>query len=61
MPTQLWETTMDPSRRTLKRVTMEDAAAAEELFETLMGDDVGPRRDFIVSNVENMKLSDLDY
>ena len=61
MPVQLWDTTMDPTRRTLKLVTIEDAAAAEQMFSVLMGDHVPPRREFIISNVANMKLSDFDY
>jgi DNA gyrase subunit B len=48
---QLRETTMDPARRTLRRVTMNDAAAAESGFELLMGNEVAPRKEFI-SNAE---------
>ncbi|MCA1722622.1 MAG: DNA topoisomerase IV subunit B, partial [Actinobacteria bacterium] len=49
-PEQLWVTTMDPERRTLKLVTLEDLGVAEEVFSVLMGDDVESRRGFIESN-----------
>ena len=47
---QLWETTMDPSRRVLRQITIENAAQAERTFSMLMGDDVPPRRQFIEEN-----------
>ncbi len=57
-PEQLWETTMDPARRTLLQVTLEDAVESDKMFSTLMGDDVQPRREFIQSNAHDVK--DLD-
>jgi DNA gyrase subunit B len=53
---QLWETTMDPSRRTLKQVTIESAAEADRVFSMLMGDDVAPRREFIETHAKYAKI-----
>lgn len=60
MPQQLWDTTMNPETRTLKRVEIEDAAKAEELFTILMGDRVAPRREFIETHGTRLNLADLD-
>jgi DNA gyrase subunit B len=57
---QLAETTMDPRHRTLRRVTARDAAAAERVFELLMGSDVGPRRDFIVAGAAQLDRAAID-
>ncbi len=53
---QLWETTMDPQRRILKQVTIESAAEADRVFSMLMGDEVGPRREFIESHARYAKI-----
>ncbi|MBR3688427.1 MAG: hypothetical protein IKL85_05070 [Lentisphaeria bacterium] len=57
-PEQLWETTMDPARRKMIRVTMEDAVEAERIFTLLMGDAVDPRREYIERHAAGVK--DLD-
>jgi DNA gyrase subunit B len=58
-PDQLRETTMDPASRTLARVTLEDATAADTIFSMLMGDQVGPRRDFIEAHAKEVRFLDV--
>jgi DNA gyrase subunit B len=58
-PEQLWETTMDPARRTLIRVELEDAEEADRIFRTLMGEEVEPRREFIVRYAREVRNLDI--
>ena len=60
MPKQLWETTMDPSTRMMKRVEVQDALEAERIFTILMGDKVAPRREFIETHSADLDMASLD-
>jgi DNA gyrase subunit B len=60
MPEQLWTTTMDPERRTLLQVTVSDGALADQTLSILMGDQVSPRRNFISTQADNLRVGDLD-
>jgi DNA gyrase subunit B len=57
--TELWDTTMDPSTRTLKQITLDDAATADEMFSVLMGEDVESRRQFIQRNAKDVRFLDI--
>lgn len=61
MPTQLWTTTMNPALRQLKKVEIEDAIMADQIFTVLMGDKVAPRRDFIEAHAASLSLDDIDF
>jgi DNA gyrase subunit B len=58
-PEELWDTTLDPARRTLLKVQLDDAFKADEMFRTLMGEKVEPRRDFIQKHA--LEVKDIDY
>jgi DNA gyrase subunit B len=58
-PEQLWDTTMDPARRTLLQVNLDDALAAEEAFSNLMGDQVEPRKEFIQRHARDVRFLDI--
>jgi DNA gyrase subunit B len=56
---ELWDTTMNPETRTLRQVTLDDAAVADELFSVLMGEDVEARRSFIQRNAKDVRFLDI--
>ena len=56
---ELWDTTMDPATRTLRQITLDDAAVADELFSVLMGEDVESRRQFIQRNAKDVRFLDI--
>jgi len=58
-PEQLWETTMNPETRSLMQVTLEDFTGVEDIFSILMGDEVGPRRDFIQQHALEVRNLDV--
>ena len=58
-PQQLWETTMNPANRVMKQVTIEDAEAADEIFDILMGSEVAPRKKFIQTHAKSVKNLDI--
>lgn len=57
---ELWETTMNPATRSVRRITMEDVEAAEQMLQLLMGDEVAPRRDWIINNADNVDWEAID-
>ncbi|MEK7518298.1 MAG: hypothetical protein AAB549_00010, partial [Patescibacteria group bacterium] len=58
-PGQLWETTMDPATRVMRQVTLEDAEAADQVFDMLMGNEVAPRKRFIQTHAKSVKNLDI--